>query len=390
MGYQSNGHGTKEAIKYLRGVGPYAGPGHWNTPDFLKTGGESCSLAAVPGDLCPKQTLTEYVTEMSMWAMASAPLLVSTDIRNLTAIQKHVLLNPDVIAIDQQPTAGTLLPTDAGMPNPGQDPSRGPKANGWVVVYDLDCFPDGNLKPDSKIWDEHGVTVDSSACQAACQADSKCTMFEWSGKSSECWFRFDTVWKLRPAPGRVSGCLQSKVPGCSPAPPGPMPPPSPPTPSPAGCETWRKPLVTTPLAHWDGFKNHYAVAVVNINDSNASCTLSMATLIGTAQGYVKNVRRGVCASECVVNLLALHNACRAVLTTVKGRAATLAPLEMPLCLTERPALPCLCPLARRFGRMSRRAPQCSTLTWHSPHTRPCSFVCGQNQYRLPITTSDLT
>ena len=35
--------------------------------------------------------------------MFSAPLLVSTDVRNLTSIQKKILLNPEVIGIDQQP-----------------------------------------------------------------------------------------------------------------------------------------------------------------------------------------------------------------------------------------------------------------------------------------------
>lgn len=85
--------------KWSGGVGgtsQYAGPGGWNTPDFLKTGGESCTVAAEPGDLCPKQTETEYRTELTMWVIGSAPLLVSTDIRNLTALQRNVLLNNEV------------------------------------------------------------------------------------------------------------------------------------------------------------------------------------------------------------------------------------------------------------------------------------------------------
>ena len=66
-------------------------------------------MTAKPGDLCPKQTLEEYRTEFTIWAMASSPLLVLTDVRNLTAIQREVLLNTEVIAIDQQPVAGDEL-----------------------------------------------------------------------------------------------------------------------------------------------------------------------------------------------------------------------------------------------------------------------------------------
>lgn len=66
-------------------------------------------MTAKPGDLCPKQSLEEYRTEFTVWAMASSPLIVSTDVRQLTAIQRDVLLNVEVIAIDQQPIAGDEL-----------------------------------------------------------------------------------------------------------------------------------------------------------------------------------------------------------------------------------------------------------------------------------------
>eukprot|EP00038_Savillea_parva_P015184 m.13388 g.13388 ORF g.13388 m.13388 type:complete len:370 (+) comp3036_c0_seq1:103-1212(+) len=62
----SNGHGTKQAVGYLTGISNYSGPGGYNTPDFLKTGGESCNASAIPGDLCPGQTMTEYQTEYTM------------------------------------------------------------------------------------------------------------------------------------------------------------------------------------------------------------------------------------------------------------------------------------------------------------------------------------
>ena len=138
VGYHSNGHGTKQAIGYLKGISKYAGPGGWNTPDFLKTGGESCSVAAEPGVLCPKQSALEYRTEFTMWAMASAPLLISTDVRKLTAIQKLVL-NTEVIAVDQQPIAGDVVqemrctPAD-DLPHAAAAAVLPPNNNTWSVL----------------------------------------------------------------------------------------------------------------------------------------------------------------------------------------------------------------------------------------------------------------
>lgn len=41
---------------------------------------------------CPGQTDAEYRTEFSIWSIAASNLLVSTDIRNMTAIMNEVNL----------------------------------------------------------------------------------------------------------------------------------------------------------------------------------------------------------------------------------------------------------------------------------------------------------
>lgn len=53
------------------------------------TGGEGCPDNA-PMAHCPGQTDVEYRTEFTMWCMISSPLIVATDIRNMTAIMKEV------------------------------------------------------------------------------------------------------------------------------------------------------------------------------------------------------------------------------------------------------------------------------------------------------------
>jgi alpha-galactosidase len=67
-------------------------PGHWNDPDMLEVGN-----GGMTGD--------EYRTHMSLWALLRAPLIAGNDLRSMTEETKSILMNPDVIAIDQDPYA---------------------------------------------------------------------------------------------------------------------------------------------------------------------------------------------------------------------------------------------------------------------------------------------
>lgn len=72
------------------GLQKYAGPGHWNDPDFLQIGNRGLNL-------------DEDKTQMSLWSLLAAPLFSSTDLRSLTSAQLAVLTNREVIAVDQDP-----------------------------------------------------------------------------------------------------------------------------------------------------------------------------------------------------------------------------------------------------------------------------------------------
>jgi len=76
----------------MASLGKYAGPGGWNDPDFLMTGGGG-------------QTEAEYRTEFSLWSIMAANMFVATDIRNLTSFKKSVLLNTEIIAVSQDKLA---------------------------------------------------------------------------------------------------------------------------------------------------------------------------------------------------------------------------------------------------------------------------------------------
>jgi alpha-galactosidase len=73
-----------------------AGPGGWNDPDMLVVG--LGNKGNVKGGGC---TSTEYQTQMSMWCLLAAPLMIGCDIRTMDADTQRILTNPEVIAVDQ-------------------------------------------------------------------------------------------------------------------------------------------------------------------------------------------------------------------------------------------------------------------------------------------------
>ncbi len=70
------------------GLEKFAGPGHWNDPDMLEVGNGGMKR-------------DEYLTHMSLWAILAAPLLAGNDIRSMSDETRSILMNPEVIAVDQ-------------------------------------------------------------------------------------------------------------------------------------------------------------------------------------------------------------------------------------------------------------------------------------------------
>lgn len=72
------------------GLARFAGPGHWNDPDMLQIGNRGLNE-------------DEDRTQMSLWSILAAPLIISSDLTKLTPAQLAILTNPEVIAVDQDP-----------------------------------------------------------------------------------------------------------------------------------------------------------------------------------------------------------------------------------------------------------------------------------------------
>lgn len=69
---------------------PVAGPGGWNDPDMLIIGNFGLSH-------------DQQQTQMALWAIMAAPLLMSNDLRNICPKAKELLQNKQIIAISQDP-----------------------------------------------------------------------------------------------------------------------------------------------------------------------------------------------------------------------------------------------------------------------------------------------
>jgi alpha-galactosidase len=74
----------------------FAGPGGWNDPDMLVVGLKN--TGNIKGGGCNE---IEYRTQMSMWCMLAAPLMIGCDIRKMDENTKTILLNKDILDIDQ-------------------------------------------------------------------------------------------------------------------------------------------------------------------------------------------------------------------------------------------------------------------------------------------------
>jgi len=90
--------GILTAIDAMTNLERFVVPSGWNDPDMLVIGLRNSGF--IKGGGC---TDVEYRTQMSMWCMFSAPLLIGCDLSNMSEETKTILLNKDIIAIDQDP-----------------------------------------------------------------------------------------------------------------------------------------------------------------------------------------------------------------------------------------------------------------------------------------------
>lgn len=83
-------HSVMWNYSYNLPLGRYQSPGNWNDADFI-IGGDG------------GMTLQESRSQLALWSMMSAPLILSSEVGKLSSEALAVLGNKDVIAVDQDP-----------------------------------------------------------------------------------------------------------------------------------------------------------------------------------------------------------------------------------------------------------------------------------------------
>jgi len=135
-------------------IAPISGPGHWNDPDMVLCGDYGLSLY-------------ECRVQFALWSLWSAPLLLSSDLRQMDPAAKAILTNREVIAIDQDPLGKQGLRVHGtGCNSAGQQCAQQvwvkPLANGDVAVVLYNRENDGMPANITAQWTDLGLRPGSS------------------------------------------------------------------------------------------------------------------------------------------------------------------------------------------------------------------------------------
>lgn len=86
------------ALPYLRPEAPLSRPGCWAYPDMLEVG-----VTLAQGAKTQAMTHTESRTHFAMWAVTSAPLILSIDLADAAVVEANwdIIANREVISVSQ-------------------------------------------------------------------------------------------------------------------------------------------------------------------------------------------------------------------------------------------------------------------------------------------------
>lgn len=122
----------------------FTSPGGWNDPDMLLMGWFHAGRELHPSNL----TLPEQYTQFTLWALLSAPLVLSCDFSYLDQQTLSIISNDEVIAVDQDPLGkgATQVSEKDGFQIYTKDLYDGNKVISIFNMNDNDAFFNLNLK----------------------------------------------------------------------------------------------------------------------------------------------------------------------------------------------------------------------------------------------------
>ena len=137
-------------------------------PDFVFTGGQGCGEHGTinpPGIRCPGQSDEEYRTEFGINVIASGQILFASDPRNMSEIQKEILLNGEVLSVFKDTSGLTnvlqihkqnsIIPTNPNDCNV-QLTKQLSHGSGCVKGVDYGCINNNNNNNTYEIWVANG------------------------------------------------------------------------------------------------------------------------------------------------------------------------------------------------------------------------------------------
>jgi alpha-N-acetylgalactosaminidase len=127
---------------------PFARPGAWNDPDMLIIGDYSLSFV-------------ESQSQMALWSMFAAPLLMGNDLRKLEDWQRDILLNAEVIAVNQDSLGKQGM--RVARSKQGFEVWAKPLANGDVAVVLFNGWDAGTPMPISFTFAQVGISSTNAA-----------------------------------------------------------------------------------------------------------------------------------------------------------------------------------------------------------------------------------
>lgn len=131
----------------------FTSPGHWNDPDMLQVGNIGVpnrkNKTFNPTSLTPD----EQYTQVSLWCLLSAPLLLSCDIASLDEFTLSLLTNDEVLEVNQDPAAN---PAKRVMHDDSQEIWTKQLEDGSTVIG---LFNKSDQKASIKLsWNDIGLT----------------------------------------------------------------------------------------------------------------------------------------------------------------------------------------------------------------------------------------
>ena len=156
----------------------WSGPGSWMDADMLTVGCNDNRIPHTPCDYGTPLTVTEEVTQMSLWCIFASNLMLGSDLRNISNTTLSIIGNKEALAVNRDPLgAHGRLVHDTAPPTPTPFACQA----GGTDKYDM--YRANMTIEDAILWCRNtskcaGFCTNSSSYSAACAPTAAHTVMD--------------------------------------------------------------------------------------------------------------------------------------------------------------------------------------------------------------------